>query len=167
RRFRVRLRHHRSDRAAERHGVSRARPARARRPGQVSVGKRGGRARRRASGAPLLHAHRPRREGARRGSRVLSIDASRRQTPDGTRLIMLRWCDLVLRAAAPLVPYDIRRDWLREWRAEFAYAATRAARANKPMPLASLARALGAIVHAAWLRWDQWRVEMIIQDIKQ
>ena len=42
-------------------------------------------------------------------------------------LIMLRWCDLVLRAAAPLVPYDIRRDWLREWRAEFAYTASRAA----------------------------------------
>jgi len=79
---------------------------------------------------------------------------------------MLRWCDLVLRAAAPLVPYDIRRDWLREWRAEFAYLAARAARLNKPMPLASLARALGAIVHAAWLRWDRWRIDMIWQDIK-
>ena len=79
---------------------------------------------------------------------------------------MLRWCDLVLRAAAPLVPYDIRRDWLREWRAEFAYTAARAARLNKPMPIASLPRALGAIVHAAWLRWDRWRIEMIWQDIK-
>ena len=82
------------------------------------------------------------------------------------RLIMLRWCDRVLRAAAPLVPYDIRRDWLREWRAEFAYAAARAARLNKPMPLASLPRAFGAIVHATWLRWDRWRIEMISQDIK-
>jgi len=81
-------------------------------------------------------------------------------------VIMLRWCDFVLRAASPLVPYDIRRDWLREWRAEFACAATRAARLNQPMPMASLPRALGAIVHAAWLRWDQWRVEMIVQDIK-
>ena len=75
---------------------------------------------------------------------------------------MLRWCDFVLRAAAPIVPYDIRRDWLREWRAEFAYTAARAARLNKPMPIASLPRALGAIVHAAWLRWDRWRVEMIM-----
>ena len=65
-----------------------------------------------------------------------------------------------------MVPYDIRRDWLREWRAEFAYAAARAARINKPMPIASLPRAGGAILHAAWLRWDRWRVEMIIQDIK-
>ena len=79
---------------------------------------------------------------------------------------MLRWCDLVLRAAAPMVPYDIRRDWLREWRAEFAYTAARAARLGRPMPIASLRRALGAFVHAAWLRWDRWRIEMIWQDIK-
>ena len=79
---------------------------------------------------------------------------------------MLPWCDRILRAAAPLVPHDIRREWLREWRAEFAYAAARAARANKPMPIGSLRRAAGAIVHAAWLRWDRWRIEMISQDIK-
>jgi predicted permease len=79
---------------------------------------------------------------------------------------MLRWCDLVLRAAAPMVPYDIRRDWLREWRAEFAYTAARAARIDKPVPLKLLPRALGAIVHAMWLRWDRWRIEMISQDIK-
>ena len=65
-----------------------------------------------------------------------------------------------------MVPYDLRRDWLREWRAEFAYTAARAARLNQPMPIASLPRALGAIVHAAWLRWDRWRIEMIWQDIK-
>ena len=79
---------------------------------------------------------------------------------------MLPWCDRILRAAAPLVPYDIRREWLREWRAEFAYAAVRAARTNKPLPIGSLRRAAGAIVHAAWLRWDRWRMEMIMQDIK-
>jgi predicted permease len=79
---------------------------------------------------------------------------------------VLRVCDLVLRAAAPLVPDDIRRDWLREWRAEFAYASSRAHRAGRRLPLASFARALGAIVHAAWLRWDRWRIEMLVQDLK-
>jgi putative ABC transport system permease protein len=79
---------------------------------------------------------------------------------------MLRWCDLILRAAAPIVPHAIRREWLREWRAEFAHIAARAARLNKPVPVASLPRALGAIAHAAWLRWDRWRIEMIGQDIK-
>ena len=79
---------------------------------------------------------------------------------------MLRWCDLVLRAAAPLVPYDLRGEWLREWRAEFAYAFSRSQRAGRRMPAASLGRALGSIVHAAWLRWDRWRIEMIMQDVK-
>ena len=54
-----------------------------------------------------------------------------------------------------MVPYDIRRDWLREWRAEFAFTAARAARLNQPMPIASLRRALGAIVHAAH-KPDPW-----------
>ncbi|HWI18589.1 MAG TPA: ABC transporter permease, partial [Vicinamibacterales bacterium] len=79
---------------------------------------------------------------------------------------MQRFCDLVLRAASPMVPYDLRRDWLREWRAEFAYAASRAERLGRGLPIAAVPRAFGAVVHAAWLRWDRWRVEMIIQDIK-
>ena len=48
---------------------------------------------------------------------------------------MLRWCDLVLRLSAPIVPDDIRRDWLREWRAEFAYASARAASNGRRMPI--------------------------------
>ncbi|HYB95088.1 MAG TPA: ABC transporter permease [Vicinamibacterales bacterium] len=79
---------------------------------------------------------------------------------------MLRWCDVVLRAASPLVPFDIRQEWLREWRAEFAYSSSRAARAGRRLSIACAMRALGAVAHAAWLRWDRWRVEMIIQDIK-
>lgn len=79
---------------------------------------------------------------------------------------MLRWCDWVLRAASPMVPHDLRGDWLREWRAEFAYAAARATRAGRRLPLSSIVRATGAIVHAAWLRWDRWRLDMIVQDLK-
>lgn len=79
---------------------------------------------------------------------------------------MQRWCDFVLTVAAPLVPHDIRADWLREWRAEFAYVFARASRQNRGVPWACAWRAPGAFAHAAWLRWDRWRVEMIIQDIK-
>jgi len=79
---------------------------------------------------------------------------------------MQRWCDFFIRAAAPLVPCDIRRDWLREWRAELAYTAARSARAGRRMPVASIDRAMGAFMHAAWLRWDRWRIEMITQDLK-
>jgi predicted permease len=79
---------------------------------------------------------------------------------------MLRWCDLLIRTAAPLVPYDIRADWLREWRAELAYACSRAARNQRRMPVRCFWRACGAFVHAAWLRWDRWRLDMIWQDLK-
>ncbi len=79
---------------------------------------------------------------------------------------MLRWCDLVIRLAAPLVPYDIRADWVREWRGELAYACARAAKRGRPMPFRCVLRSCGAFVHAAWLRWDRWRIEMILQDLK-
>ena len=79
---------------------------------------------------------------------------------------MLRWCDLVIRSAAPLVPDDIRAEWMREWRAELAYACARAARNNRRMPVSCFLRVCGAFVHAAWLRWDRWRIDMIWQDLK-
>jgi putative ABC transport system permease protein len=79
---------------------------------------------------------------------------------------MLRWCDLLIRAAAPLVPYDIRANWMREWRAELAYACGRAGKRGQRVPLACLWRTSGVFFHAAWLRWDRWRIEMIIQDFR-
>jgi predicted permease len=77
-----------------------------------------------------------------------------------------RWCDALIRAAAPLVPYDIRADWMREWRAELAYARSRAARNHRRMPLTCVGRACGAFFHAAWLRRERWRLDMIWQDLK-
>ena len=74
--------------------------------------------------------------------------------------------DWLLRVAAPLVPHDLRRDWLREWRAELAHMSRRAERAGRVSSASCALRAAGAIPHAAWLRWDRWRVEMIWQDLK-
>jgi putative ABC transport system permease protein len=79
---------------------------------------------------------------------------------------MRRWCDAIVRLGAPLVPCDIRRDWLREWQAELAFTEARAARAGRRLPLSTLWRAMGAIPHAAWLRWNRWRLEMIWQDLR-
>ena len=76
------------------------------------------------------------------------------------------WCDFFIRLTAPLVPYDIRRDWLREWSAEISFTASRAHRLGLPFPLSCVWRVGGAIVHALWLRWDRWRTEMIWQDLK-
>ena len=79
---------------------------------------------------------------------------------------MLSWCDFVIRAASPLVPYDIRAEWMREWRAELAFVCARAQRLGRRMPVTCFWRACGAFVHAAWLRWDRWRIEMLIQDLR-
>lgn len=79
---------------------------------------------------------------------------------------MLRWCEVVIRMASPLVPYDIRQQWLREWRAELAFACARSQKIGRPMPLSCFWRACGAFVHAAWLRWDRWRIEMLAQDLR-
>lgn len=73
---------------------------------------------------------------------------------------MKRAADRIVLLAAPLVPSDIRRDWMREWRAEIAY------RANRDGGLSLFTRALGAVAHAAWLRWDRWRIEMLLQDVR-
>jgi predicted permease len=54
----------------------------------------------------------------------------------------------------------MRRDWLREWRAEITHARRRHAGGRL------VVRCLGAFVHAAWLRWDRWRIEMLLQDVK-
>jgi putative ABC transport system permease protein len=69
-------------------------------------------------------------------------------------------CERVLRLAARLTPADIRNDWLREWRAEIACARHRHSES------VLLLRSLGAFVHAIWLRWDRWRIEIMLQDLK-
>ena len=74
----------------------------------------------------------------------------------------------LIRAASHLVPSDIRRDWIREWSAEVQAVQQRTARDphRQPSRGAIAMRCLGAFVHAVWLRWDRWRLEMLLQDVK-
>ncbi len=81
-------------------------------------------------------------------------------------MTIVRACDALIRLASPLVPGDIRRDWMREWRAELACRTLRAQRAGRPLSLTSIGYAAGALPHAIWLRWDRLRFEMLVQDIK-
>jgi putative ABC transport system permease protein len=74
-------------------------------------------------------------------------------------------CDALLRTASHLVPGDLRADWLREWRAEVAWRLARAGGTRRTRARVAV-RCLGAFAHAVWLRWDQWRLEMLLQDLK-
>lgn len=73
---------------------------------------------------------------------------------------MKRTAERIVLLASPLVPSDIRRDWVHEWQAEIAY------RASRTSGVSLLTRSLGAPAHAAWLRWDRWRIEMLLQDVR-
>jgi putative ABC transport system permease protein len=69
--------------------------------------------------------------------------------------------DFTAGLAAWLVPGDLRHDWEREWAAELAACRSRGWSERR-----LAVRALGAWVHAAWLRADRWRWDVIWQDLK-
>ncbi len=84
-------------------------------------------------------------------------------------------CRWILRLASPLVPGPDRARWRSEWEAELWHASRdeppaseRGARRPVPRPgsLALLARCLGAIPHALWLRRQDWRPEMFVRDLR-
>jgi putative ABC transport system permease protein len=72
----------------------------------------------------------------------------------------------LLRLAARLVPRDIRAEWFREWDAEIQHAERQGRVLGAPTEGLLRRRSLGALVHAAWLRWDRWRLEMLWDDIR-
>lgn len=74
----------------------------------------------------------------------------------------------VVRAAAWIAPDDVRREFVREWEAELTWKADRLARRGGSRGAARsqlIGRACGAFAHAAWLRMDRWRIEMLVQDL--
>lgn len=64
--------------------------------------------------------------------------------------MLTRW---LVTAAALLAPAGDRDDFRREWMGEIAVSG-------------HAGRALGAFVHALWLRKEQWRLDMLWQDVK-
>jgi predicted permease len=73
---------------------------------------------------------------------------------------MPRVDEAIVRLAAPLAPADIRSAWRREWEAELAWSRRRGS-----SDAARAMRAMGAVPHACWLRWDRWRIEMLWHDV--
>ncbi len=69
-------------------------------------------------------------------------------------------CRILLAVAAWFVPGALRHDWRREWDAEIAW------RLGDGRRRGLTARAVGAVWHALWLRWDSWRPEMWTYDLR-
>jgi putative ABC transport system permease protein len=67
----------------------------------------------------------------------------------------------MIAAFSILVPAGRRSGWSQEWLAEIAYDSYRG---NRP-PAMLVFRCMGALVHALWLRKQEWRFEMLFQEI--
>ncbi len=81
---------------------------------------------------------------------------------------MLRASAAALGIIAALVPSHRRDEWRREWIGELWYDLARHENARSigaGIALATVWRVAGAAPHALWLRRNEWRLEMIIQDL--
>jgi putative ABC transport system permease protein len=77
--------------------------------------------------------------------------------------------DALLGLAAVIAPGSERRPWLREWEAELAHLSGKAPNSDGPAMRTTLEivrRSGGAVIHALWLRGQEWRPEMLIQDLR-
>ena len=80
---------------------------------------------------------------------------------------MLTLCRLLIGFGRAIVPLACREDWTREWHAELYYR-------TESMPqhgalstrLDLVFRCAGALVHAAWLRKEEWSVNVLLQDLR-
>ena len=79
---------------------------------------------------------------------------------------MLTLCRFLISVGRAIVPVAFRDDWAREWHAELYYYAERGHAAAERPPRALVARCAGAVVHALWLRKEEWSVTVLRQDLK-
>ena len=81
----------------------------------------------------------------------------------------LRLAPWLVRRAAAIVPQAWRADWRREWEAELVYRArmldARGLLTNRARIRLTFA-ALGALVHACWLRQQDWSPSMMLQELR-
>ncbi len=73
-----------------------------------------------------------------------------------------------LRVVRPLVPAGRRREWVQEWESELWHRLEeheRAAPIGGRTTVDLTLRLLGALPHALWLRREEWRLDMIGQDL--
>ena len=82
---------------------------------------------------------------------------------------MLGLSRLLIALGTAIVPCAFRDDWTREWEAELWHERERLAN-GATLSLASrlhlVLRSCGAVLHAAWLRKEEWSLSVILQDVR-
>ncbi len=82
---------------------------------------------------------------------------------------MLVLSRFLIAIGSALVPSSVRDDWTREWEAELWHHSERLRR-GAPLSLGAqldlVLRSGGAVVHAAWLRKEEWSLSVILQDVR-
>lgn len=79
---------------------------------------------------------------------------------------MLTVCRTLIAIGRAIVPAALRADWTREWRAELWYATDRNSDAKPAVPRDLVIRCAGAVVHALWLRKEEWSLTVLMQDVR-
>jgi putative ABC transport system permease protein len=83
--------------------------------------------------------------------------------------MLLALSRLLISLASAIVPSAVRDDWTREWHAELWHRRERLAAQGRLSVAANadlLMRSFGAIIHALWLRKEEWSFSMIMQDVR-
>ncbi len=81
----------------------------------------------------------------------------------------VRGCIAFIRALSAIVPPAHQREWRLEWTAEIYHRGQRLGRHRRLTRRARLdmiGRCLGAVPHALWVWKEDWRLDMLIQDIR-
>ena len=76
---------------------------------------------------------------------------------------------LLIALGSAVVPSAFRDDWTREWEAELWHYREQLAR-GAPLSIGSrvdlVLRSCGAVLHAVWLRKEEWSLSVILQDVR-
>ncbi len=82
---------------------------------------------------------------------------------------MLALCRFFVSLGSAIVPSSMRDDWTREWHAELWHQRERLA-GDSDLPMSArldlVVRSAGAVVHALWLRKEEWSLSVILQDVR-
>jgi predicted permease len=82
---------------------------------------------------------------------------------------MLALARALVALSSAVVPAAFRDDWTREWQSELWHYHERMARGaelSRGARVDLLRRACGALLHALWLRKEEWSLSVILQDVR-